>query len=122
MRERGSGSVLAAGLLAVLLLAGLALVGAAQVVIARARAETAADAAALAAAPITFPPLAGERTPREVASDLAAVNGAVLVRCACESQADFEPRAVEVVVTITTDVVLLGPRAVSAVSRAEFVP
>lgn len=122
MRERGSGTVLAIGLLAVTVVAAMAVVSATQIVIARARAVTAADAAALAAAPMTFPPVAQGESPVAVASDMALSNGARLVRCECVVLANFDTRAVEVEVGIPVDLILIGPRLVRATSRAEFVP
>lgn len=121
-REAGSASVLAAAVAALIALVGLAGVAATQVVRARAVAVAAADAAALAAAPITFPPLGGGRTPVSVARAFAAANGARLVSCRCPQVATFASRWVEVVVEVPADIALLGDRAVRAISRAEFVP
>lgn len=122
MSERGSGTVLAIGLLAVTVVAGLAVVSATQIVVARTRAVAAADAAALAAAPMTFPPVAQGDSPVAIARDMAENNGARLIRCECVVLATFDPRAVEVEVEIAVDLIFLGPRVVRATSRAEFVP
>ena len=100
---------------------GLAVVAAAQIVAARTRAVLAADAAALAAAPMTFPPIA-EQSPLAAASEWAAANGAVVVGCRCPTVDTFDPRAVEVEVRLPTRVVLIGEVFVQATSRAEFVP
>lgn len=122
MRERGSATVLAIGIIAVLLAVGLALLAAVQIVLARARAVTAADAAALAAAPMTFPPIAQGVTPEVVAEEMAVANGARIVRCDCPVVATFDPRAVEVEVEVPVELVIFGRRALRVSSRAEFVP
>ena len=122
MSERGAGSVLTVAVMALVVFVGLAVLGAAQVITARARATTAADAAALAAAPTTFPPLAGGRSPMSEALRVAEANGARLVSCLCSQVATFEPRQVEVTVVFPVDLPMLGRRWVEASSAAEFVP
>jgi hypothetical protein len=109
-------------LIAVTISAGLALLLASQIVVARTKAVAAADAAALAAAPMTFPPAAQGNSPERVAADFAMANGARLVRCDCVVVRTFDARAVEVEVALPVDLVLLGRREVRATSRAEFVP
>ncbi|CAN5121899.1 hypothetical protein BH18ACT5_BH18ACT5_11240 [soil metagenome] len=121
MRERGSATILALALIFAIVGVGLAAVAATQIVTARTRAVLAADAAALAAAPMTFPPLA-DRSPLAAATELAAANGAVVVGCSCVTVEDFVARSVEVEVMLPTRVVLVGDIEVMAVSRAEFVP
>ena len=122
MSERGAGSVLVVAVTALIIFVGLAALGAAQVVTARARATTAADAAALAAAPATFPPLAGGTSPIMEARRVAESNGARLISCLCFRVATFEPRRVEVTVVFPVDLPMLGRRWVEASSAAEFVP
>jgi secretion/DNA translocation related TadE-like protein len=122
VNERGSGSVLAAAVLALLTLVTLAVLATAQIVIARSRAAAAADAAALAAAPMTFPPVSGGRSPVVEAMALASENGARLVSCLCSQVATWDPRRVEVTVAFPVDVLMLGRRWVHASSAAEFVP
>ena len=122
MRERGAGSVLTVAVMALVIFVGLAVLGAAQVITARARASTAADAAALAAAPATFPPLAGGNSPIAEALRVAEANGARLISCLCFRVATFEPRHVEVTVVFPVDLPVLGRRWVEASSAAEFVP
>jgi secretion/DNA translocation related TadE-like protein len=122
MKERGSATIVAAGLLAVTMAVGLGLLAAVQLVTARALAVTAADAAALAAAPMTFPPLASGTTPVAGARSLAAANHARLIRCVCPIIESFEPRSVEVVVEVPVRLVVFGRVLVRAASRAEFVP
>lgn len=122
MRERGSATVLAIGIIGVLLAVGLALLAAVQIVLGRARAVTAADAAALAAAPMTFPPIAQGVAPGIAAEEMAIANGARVVRCDCPVVATFDARAVEVEVEVPVDLVIFGQRVVRVSSRAEFVP
>lgn len=122
MSERGAGSVLTVAAMSLVVLVGLAVLGAAQVITARARAVAAADAAALAAAPTTFPPLARGRSPIEEALRVAEANGARLVSCICFQVATFEARQVEVTVVFPVDLPMLGRRWVEASSAAEFVP
>jgi secretion/DNA translocation related TadE-like protein len=122
MSERGAGSVLTVAVMALVVFVGLAVLGAAQVITARARATTAADAAALAAAPTTFPPLAVGGSPMAEALRVAEANGARLVSCRCSQVATFEPRQVEVTVVFPVDLPVLGRRWVEASSAAEFVP
>jgi len=114
--------VLTVAVMALVVFVGLAVLGAAQVITARARATTAADAAALAAAPTTFPPLAGGGSPMAEALRVAEANGARLVSCLCSQVATFEPRQVEVTVVFPVDLPVLGRRWVEASSAAEFVP
>ncbi|HUP16645.1 MAG TPA: Rv3654c family TadE-like protein [Acidimicrobiia bacterium] len=122
MSERGAGSVLAIAAMALVTLVAVVVLAATQIVTARSQAITAADAAALAAAPMTFPPVAGDRSPVDEASTLAEANGARLVSCVCSLVATFEPRQVEVTVAVSVDLPLLGMRWVHASSAAEFVP
>ena len=86
------------------------------------RAATAADAAALAAAPVTFRPFGARGSPVAEAARLASANGTRLVWCACSVDPGFATREVEVVVTARVDLVLFGSRRVRASSRAEFNP
>jgi secretion/DNA translocation related TadE-like protein len=112
-RERGSITVLSAG---ILLLAGvlvLATVDLMQAVLGQARAQVAADAASLAAAQEIALPTG--RSPAEVAAEYAAMNGAILLVCRCE------PGTAEAVVEVEAPVTLVfvGPdRTVRASARA----
>ena len=94
--ERGSVTVVVAGVATVALVASLGLADVGKALIARARARAAADAAALAAAQELALP--GERTPVELAADYAARNGAELVSCACPQQ------SLEVTVEVSTPI------------------
>lgn len=114
-RERGSVSVvLAAGVLVVLVLTmGVADVG--RVLIARSRARTAADAAALAAADELALPTGLD--PATLAAEYAARNGATLTACRCDV-GTFEA---DVAVTVHVDGLLLFPGVRDAVARARAV-
>ncbi|HKZ19078.1 MAG TPA: Rv3654c family TadE-like protein [Acidimicrobiia bacterium] len=120
--ERGSASILALALVLSVSAIGLAVLAAAQLVTARVRAVNAADAAALAAAPATFPALAVGETPSAVAAEMAEANGAHLLRCLCPVVRSFDPRDVEVEVAVATRIAIVGEVQVRAVSRAEYVP
>ena len=88
---------------------------------AKAQAENAADAAALAAAVATYPPAAGAE-PVSSAADIAARNGARLLRCECAVDGRLVARTVLVVVSIGARVPIFGAVTVRASSRAEFDP
>jgi hypothetical protein len=88
----------------------------------RVEAATAADAAALAAAPVTFMPFGARGTPTEEAARFASVNGADLVSCDCPLDPSWETRTVTVVVAIPVTIWPVGRSVVTAESRAEFVP
>lgn len=79
--QRGSVSIVVAGVATIALVASLGLADVGKALVARARARAAADAAALAAAQELALPSA--RTPVELASDYAARNGGELVSCSC---------------------------------------
>ncbi len=115
-------TVAAAGLIG---LAAMALVLVADVsvyIAAGFRASAAADAAALAAAPLTFQQFGSSATPLEAAREFAARNGSTLARCKCAEDSSWSPRTVEVVVRREVSLILFGSRTVSAIGRAEFVP
>lgn len=116
--DRGSVTVAAAALMAVLILLawGVASVGA--LLAARAQAAVAADAAALAAAPLTL----GGGQPIEEARRLARANHSELVSCSCGRQPSFSPRSVEVIIEKPLSLPVVGTVRVRATSRAEFVP
>jgi len=89
---------------------------------AQAEVETAADAAALAAAPVTFLPFGAAGSPAEEAARFAALNHARLTYCRCDLDPSWEPRTVEVGTALTVYVWILGSFDVRATGRAEFVP
>lgn len=122
MRESGSISVLVVGVAALVLALAAALAGVAAVLHGRLAATTAADAAALAAAPVTFLPFGAEGSPTEEAARFARLNGTDLVMCVCPVDRSFESRTVEVRVRRRVDVAFLGLVDVEATGRAEFIP
>jgi hypothetical protein len=85
-------------------------------------ADAAADAAALAAAPVTFLPFGAKGTPAEEAARFAAANGTRLVWCVCPPNPSWEPRTIEVEVEKVVEVWPLGTFIVKGHGRAEFVP
>ena len=112
--ERGSVSIVVAAVVAALVLLALGAADVARVLTVAARAQTAADAAALAAAQELALP--GELDPAEVAREYAARNAADLVECTCA------PETFEAFVTVRSAVgplLLFGDdRAVEATARA----
>ena len=121
--ERGSVAIVAAALIGLLAVLTAGLGGLAQVVAARGQAQMAADAAALAAAPVTFRMFGAHGSARGEAGRFAEANSARLVRCAgCESDPSWQSRIVEVVVSVEVNVLGLGVSSVSAKSAAEFNP
>ena len=113
--QRGSVSVLlAAGILIVLVLV-LGVTDLGRVLIARSKARTAADAAALAAADELAMPSGAD--PAELAAEYAARNGADLTACTCAVRT-FEA---DVMVQVTTGDLLLFPGARVVVARARAV-
>jgi secretion/DNA translocation related TadE-like protein len=79
--QRGSVSIVVAGVAVVALVSSLGLADVGKALVARARARAAADAAAHAAAQELALP--GARIPADVAADYADRNGATLVSCSC---------------------------------------
>jgi secretion/DNA translocation related TadE-like protein len=122
VNERGATGVLLAAVAGLVLVfaASLGMVG--GFLRARVEASAAADAAALAAAPVTFLPFGAEGGPRDEAARFAALNGAQLVSCACVPDPSWSPRTVTVVVARTVALWPAGRMQVRAESRAEFVP
>jgi secretion/DNA translocation related TadE-like protein len=120
--DRGSVSVLILGIVGVVVVLGLMLGTAGQYLNAQSRAQAAADAAALAAAPVTFRSFGSEGSPAAEAARFAASNGAQLVRCICPIDRSWAARIVEVEVGREINLIGLGRREVRAKAAAEFVP
>jgi secretion/DNA translocation related TadE-like protein len=120
--DEGSAGVLLLGVaaLGLLLMAGVGIVG--SLVVARSEAAAAADAAALAAAPVTFRPFGAAGTPAEEAARFATANRTRLIECVCPVDRSWAPRTVRVVVERTVDLGAFGSVPVRASSRAEFTP
>lgn len=89
---------------------------------ARLQAAAAADAAALAAAPVTFRSFGAAGSPADEAGRLAAANDAVLTACRCPIDRSWRPRVVEVTVERRVALIGLGAITVRASSQAEFAP
>ena len=113
-REDGSVSILAAAAMVVIAVLAMASADLARVLRARSEAQTAADAAALAAAQELALP--SESDPRQPAEDMAARNGATLLSCDCSS-GSFEAE-VEVRVPVGAMLILRGVDSVTARARA----
>lgn len=105
-------------LLAALAVAGAAIGVLAQAQIAAVRAQTAADASALAAAPETF----RGGSPSELARRFARENGAELVTCECAVDRSWRTRRVTTAVRIPIRVYGLGTITVTRDATAEFEP
>lgn len=110
------------GVAALVVVLGVAIADVGMYLASRLQAAAAADAAALAAAPVTFAPFGARGAPAQEAARLAAVNGTRLVRCRCPVDRSWNPRVVEVSVARTVTLLGLPSVDVTAVSRAEFVP
>jgi len=120
--ERGGAGVLLAAVAGVILLLAAVVAGIGSYLLARVEAVAAADAAALAAAPVTFLPFGATGTPAEEAARFAAANGAQLLSCACPPDPSWEPRAVTVRVAREASLWPAGSITVTATGRAEFLP
>lgn len=120
--DRGAASLLLLGVLAITLLLGAALGSVGAYFRARAEAATAADAAALAAAPVTFLPFGASGSPTDEARRLAAANGSTLISCVCQVDPSWDPRTVHVEVEKVANLWPAGWITVRAVGKAEFSP
>ena len=89
---------------------------------ARARAQVAADAAALAAAPVTFRPFGATGSAVDEARHFAGRNGGALLECRCARDSSWRSRTVIVLVAVPVELVLLGPTEAKAWSSADFDP
>lgn len=120
--ESGAAGLVVAALVAVGLVLALLVSDVAHLVEARAGLVAAADAAALAAAPVTFAPFGAAGTPAAEAARFAAANGADLLECHCPIDHGWSPRDVTVTVAGSVDLVLLGHREIQATAAARFRP
>jgi secretion/DNA translocation related TadE-like protein len=112
--EAGSVSMVAAGMMVVLMVLVVAAADVAKTLAAVGRAQTAADAAALAAAQEQIAPTGPG--PQAIAGQYAGMNGGTLVLCTCP------PEGTEAVVTVRVEVgrmlFLAGTDHVTASARA----
>ena len=119
---RGSAALLLLAVAGLVLVLTIGVADAGLVLGARLKAAAAADAAALAAAPVTFRPFGAEGSPASEAARLAAANGAVLISCRCPINRSWRRRVVEVHVERRVALLGFGSIAVRASSEAEFAP
>lgn len=112
--ERGSVTIVVAGILAASLVLALGSADLTRVLVVAADAQTAADAAALAAAQELALP--SELEPADAARDFAARNGAILLSCECERET-FEA-LVRVRVAVGQLLLFADDRVVEATARA----
>ncbi len=110
------------GVVGVVLVLSLGVADVGILLSARSSAATAADAAALAAAPVTFRPFGATAGPVAEARRFAAENGARLVDCRCAVDTSWMPREVVVVVARTVELPGYGAVTIRATSRARFEP
>lgn len=120
--ERGSATLAMIPIVLVIVLLAFLVADAAVFLGARGRAQVAADAAALAAAPVTFRAFGSSGSATDEAREFAARNGGQLVECRCGHDASWRPREVTVLVEIPIDLAILRATEVRAWSSAEFVP
>ncbi len=106
--------------IALLLMVGIADAG--IIFAGRYQAATAADAAALAAAPVTFRPFGASGDAVEEAARYARINGASIIACRCKTDPSWRARTVEVIVERTVGLIGGGEVTVRARSTAEFDP
>jgi uncharacterized membrane protein len=118
VNEDGFVSAIVVALLALAGLLCLAVADAANVLLARARAQSAADASALAAAVAQWPFAGRDEQPAEAAERTAEVNGATLESCECALRAE----QATVSVSVPTRIRMLGvaPSRVHATATSAF--
>lgn len=118
--EAGAATVVSAALVATSLALAVIVADIGMVLRVRSQVAAAADAGALAAAPLTFQP--GGAEPGVVAADFVMRNGATLMRCDCPVDRTWSARTVTVVAAATAGTMLAGEVTLAVSSRAEFVP
>ena len=122
MRQSGGATLLVGSLLAVAVVVAGLVADVAYVAAARANLTTAADAAALAAAPLTFARFGDESRPDRAAVAIAAEMGVRLEACHCDIDRSWAPRTVVVVVAADVNLLILRDRNLRATAAAEFRP
>ena len=113
-QESANASILMLGGAALVMLLLIGLSDLASFFLARSKAQTAADAAALAAVAELIPTIGED--PQAKAEEYASANGAELVRCACSMASDV----VEVTVVVPVHLTLRTVDAVHARAKAEI--
>ena len=119
--ENGS-IVLGVGVLVLVLMLAVAVGAVGAGVAGYVQAAGAADAAALAAAPVTFRQFGARGSPKQEAARFAAANGTRLIRCTCPVNRSWATRTVTTVVARPITISGLGRFEVRATSRATFEP
>ena len=122
MSDSGASGIVMVAIVGAALVASFLIADLSVLLAARLDAAGAADAAALAAAPATFPQGRRSERPAEAAGRVGAANGVRVVACRCSIDPSWAPRRVEVVVARDVDLVILGPIEVHATGAAEFAP
>jgi secretion/DNA translocation related TadE-like protein len=112
--ERGSVTVVAAAVMALVAVLTMGAADVGKALVARERAQAAADAAALAAAQELVMP--SGRAPAELAAEYATRNGATLSRCVCA--AGSTEALVETLVPVGALLLVPGDHEAVAVARA----
>ena len=112
--ERGSITVVAAAVMALVAVLTMGAADVGKALVARERAQAAADAAALAAAQELVMPTG--RTPTELAAEYALRNGATLASCTCAP--GTTEAVVETRVIVGALLLIPGDHVVVAVARA----
>lgn len=120
--ELGSVTLLAIGMAAIVVVLTVAITDLVVLLDAHMRATVAADAAALAAAPLTFDPTASANDPCDVASTYASANGATLTTCSAPPDQTWNERRVEVSVVVVARLFIVGSTEVTGRAAAEFRP
>lgn len=120
--EQGSVTVLSVGALVLVFALVVGMAGVAQVVVARTRVVTAAEAGALAAAPVTFRPFGASGSAIDEAARLVRANGAEFVNCSCDHDPGYTPRTATVTARLTVAVLGIRDIGLEATAAAEFRP
>ena len=120
--DRGSVTLFAIGavVLGLALMVGVTAVS--QVLIARNRVIAAAEAGALAAAPVTFRPFGAGGSAVDEAARMVGSNGATMVRCDCSPDPGYARRTVTVTAMVMVSVLGLRETRMEATAVAEFRP
>ena len=120
--DRGAAAplLLAVAALTMLLAVGIGDVG--LIIAGKYQASAAADAAALAVAPVTFQAFGATGGPVQEAARFAAMNGASVVVCRCKADRSWRQRTVEIVVERAVHLIGGMEVTVQARSTAEFAP
>ena len=120
--DRGASSLLVVAATAVAVVVAALVIDVAVLVGHRLRVAAAADASALAAAPVTFRAFGTSGSPVAEAAAIARDNDAVLLTCACPVDPTLRSRSVRVVVASDVELLFFGRQRVTAASAATYTP